>query len=65
MYKGTLPPLFVLDSMIESWLREDVGRGDRTTQGLLLGDKQGKAKWVMKEKGVIAGLAIAARVFQC
>ena len=59
-----LPPSIVLDSIIKDWLREDIGRGDSTTQGLLLCDSRGKAQWVMKEDGVIAGLPIAARVFQ-
>ena len=59
-----LPPSIVLDSIITDWLREDIGRGDSTTQGLLLCESRGKAKWVMKEDGVIAGLPIAARVFR-
>ncbi len=58
-----LPPSIVLDSIIKDWLREDIGRGDSTTQGLLLCESRGKAQWVMKEDGVIAGLPIAARVF--
>ena len=59
-----LPPSIVLDSIITDWLREDIGRGDSTTQGLLLCESRGKAKWVMKEDGVIAGLPIAATVFR-
>ncbi len=59
-----LPPLIVLDSIIKNWLQEDIGRRDSTTQGLLLFDSKGKAEWVVKEDGVIAGLPIAARVFQ-
>ncbi len=58
------PSSVVLDSMIKDWLLEDMGRGDKTTQGLLLLDSEGKAQWVMKEDGVIAGLPIAARVFR-
>ncbi len=50
--------------MINNWLLEDMGRGDKTTQGLSLLDSQGKAQWIMKEEGVIAGLPIAARVFR-
>jgi nicotinate-nucleotide pyrophosphorylase (carboxylating) len=44
-------------------LLEDIGRGDRTTQGLLL-QGSGQAEWIAKERGVIAGLPVAARVFQ-
>ncbi|WP_416669093.1 carboxylating nicotinate-nucleotide diphosphorylase [Egbenema bharatensis] len=60
-----LPPFLLLDRLLQDWLIEDMGRGDRTTQGLLAHTlKTGKAQWVCKEAGVIAGLPIAARVFQ-
>lgn len=62
---AVLPPFLVLDQLLQSWLLEDIGRGDRTTQSLLsqtIGLRE--AKWIAKEAGVIAGLPIAARVFQ-
>ncbi len=60
-----LPSFFLLDSDLRQWLREDVGRGDRTTQSLLAGGIcGGEARWIVKEAGVVAGLPIAARVFQ-
>jgi nicotinate-nucleotide pyrophosphorylase (carboxylating) len=60
-----LPPWIVLDPLLQSWLQEDIGRGDRTTQSLLaLGARTCRATWIAKEAGVIAGLPIAARVFQ-
>lgn len=60
-----LPPSIVLDPLLKSWLLEDIGRGDRTTQGILSNPVEPrKAKWIAKEMGVIAGLPIAARVFQ-
>jgi len=60
-----LLPNIVLDPSIESWLREDIGRGDRTTDGLFPDGKspQGEAVWIAKADGVVAGLSIAARVF--
>nr|WP_228025385.1 carboxylating nicotinate-nucleotide diphosphorylase [cf. Phormidesmis sp. LEGE 11477] len=59
-----LPSWIVLDELLTNWLREDIGRGDRTTDGLAeLADVSGKAHWVAKEDGVIAGLPVAARVF--
>ncbi len=62
---AVLPPFIVLDQHLQTWLLEDIGRGDRTTQSLLSQDaKQGQAKWVAKAPGVIAGLPVAARVFQ-
>ena len=57
-----LPPWLVLDPLLNSWLQEDIGRGDRSTQGLQL-SKPGKAVWVAKERGTIAGLTLAGRVF--
>lgn len=61
---GVLPPFLVLDELIQRWLLEDIGRGDRTTQSLLSRAELGQACWVVKEAGIIAGLPIAARVFQ-
>jgi nicotinate-nucleotide pyrophosphorylase (carboxylating) len=62
---AVLPPLLVLEPLLRSWLLEDVGRGDRTTQSLLIGEiSTAQAQWVVKAPGVIAGLPIAARVFQ-
>lgn len=58
-------PLLLLDPLLSHFLREDLGRGDRTTSSLLIeeGDVQ-QAEWIAKESGVIAGLPIAKRVFE-
>ena len=59
-----LPPGIILDSLLQNWLLEDIGRGDRTTAGLVsTGRIQSQACWLVKESGIIAGLPIAARVF--
>jgi nicotinate-nucleotide pyrophosphorylase (carboxylating) len=59
-----LPPAVVLDPLLEAWLREDIGRGDRTTMGLgAIATHSGTARWLAKEAGIIAGLPIAQRVF--
>jgi nicotinate-nucleotide pyrophosphorylase (carboxylating) len=59
-----LPPPIVLDPLLQTWLLEDIGRGDRTTQSLFpSGSPNGNAQWIIKEPGVVAGMAIAARVF--
>ncbi|MBP5977494.1 carboxylating nicotinate-nucleotide diphosphorylase [Brasilonema sp. CT11] len=60
---GVLPPRLVLDRLLHDWLLEDIGRGDRTTQALITKEVR-QAKWMAKASGVIAGLPIAARVFQ-
>jgi len=62
---AALPPPLVLDPLLHGWLLEDIGRGDRTTQGLLAGEtRKGQGTWVAKAPGIITGLPIAARVFQ-
>ncbi|WP_348244775.1 carboxylating nicotinate-nucleotide diphosphorylase [Leptolyngbya sp. DQ-M1] len=59
---SVLPPFLILDRVLQDWLLEDMGRGDRTTQALISpGTRQ--AVWIAKEAGVVAGLPIAARVF--
>ncbi|ELS02276.1 nicotinate-nucleotide pyrophosphorylase (carboxylating) [Xenococcus sp. PCC 7305] len=59
-----IPSGIVLESLLRQWLLEDIGRGDITTQGLLLKNSPGRAEWVIKEDGIVAGLTIAARVFE-
>lgn len=59
---AALPPWLVLDPLLTAWLREDIGRGDHTTQGLSLSGT-GQAQWLAKEAGIVAGLPLAARVF--
>ncbi|MEH2202448.1 carboxylating nicotinate-nucleotide diphosphorylase [Nostoc sp.] len=62
---AVLPPCLVLDPLLRSWLLEDIGRGDRTTNTLLVKDVTlGKALWIAKASGIIAGLSVAARAFQ-
>jgi nicotinate-nucleotide pyrophosphorylase (carboxylating) len=65
---AALPPWLVLDPILADWLREDLGRGDRTTQalfaGLASGDiPQGKAELEVKQSGIIAGLPLFERIF--
>lgn len=62
--KAVLPPNILLDESLKNWLLEDIGRGDRSTAGLFATKiVPGKAIWIVKEPGIIAGLPIAARVF--
>jgi nicotinate-nucleotide pyrophosphorylase (carboxylating) len=62
---AVLPPWVILDPLLRTWLLEDIGRGDRTTQSLFTADvPDGRGEWVVKEPGVIAGLQVARRVFQ-
>ena len=62
---ATLPSLIIIDRLLQNWLLEDLGRGDFTTEGLFQDNRKiEKATWVVKEDGIIAGLPIAARVFE-
>lgn len=62
---AVLPPWVILDPLLHNWLLEDIGRGDRTTGSLLAAEAAtGQADWIAKEAGIIAGLPLAARVFQ-
>lgn len=61
---GILPSCLAIDPILRDWLLEDIGRGDRTTQGLLLKKKSAAGEWIAKAPGIITGLPLAARVFQ-
>lgn len=56
--------LNLLDSAIELALREDIATGDLTTDLLIPEDSITTATMVAKADGIIAGLAIAQRVFE-
>ncbi|MEM9137869.1 MAG: carboxylating nicotinate-nucleotide diphosphorylase, partial [Cyanobacteria bacterium P01_F01_bin.42] len=58
-----LIPDVLLDPMLDRWLREDLGRGDRTSQALFQTQQTSRAELRLKQSGVIAGLAIALRTF--
>lgn len=53
-----------IDAIIEIALEEDTGQGDVTSESLIPTDLTGKATILVKEKGVLAGIEIAKRVFQ-
>ncbi len=50
-------------NLIKQALREDIGKGDITTNALILPGVQAKAVVTAKQTGVIAGLDIAKAVF--
>jgi nicotinate-nucleotide pyrophosphorylase (carboxylating) len=54
----------MLDEFIRQSLKEDVGDGDHSTLACIPADAKGKAKLLVKEKGVIAGLEVARRIFE-
>lgn len=54
----------LLDSFIDMALREDVGPGDHTSLACIPADSRSKARLLVKDAGVIAGIAVAKRVFE-
>ncbi|HET8752982.1 MAG TPA: carboxylating nicotinate-nucleotide diphosphorylase [Salinimicrobium sp.] len=53
-----------IDFIIENAIREDVGSGDHSSLACIPKDARGKAKLLVKDEGIIAGVAFAQRVFQ-
>ena len=49
--------------IIANAIREDIGDGDHTSNACISPDAQGKAKLLVKEAGMIAGVAFAKQVF--
>ena len=55
----------LLHKMIRSFLEEDIGRGDLTSESIFFKNEKGSARLVAREPCVIAGVeAVAAEVFQ-
>jgi len=52
-----------LDLIIANGIREDVGDGDHTSLSCIPKDAKGKAKLLVKEDGIIAGVEFAKQIF--
>ena len=53
-----------LDNLIRLAFQEDIGDGDHTSLSTLPSDALGKARLLVKESGILAGVEVARRVFQ-
>ena len=62
MNKVQLPEKEV-DAVIDVALSEDTGHGDVTSEALIPPALAGRAEVLVKEKGILAGIEVAARVF--
>lgn len=62
MKKTYLTPEY-LHAFIESAFKEDVGDGDHSTLASIPENKEGQAKLLIKEDGIIAGLELARMIF--
>lgn len=52
-----------IDALIKRAIEEDLGDGDHTSLACIPADAQGKAKLIVKENGILAGVEIAKMVF--
>ena len=53
-----------IDLIIANALREDIGDGDHSSLACIPADARGKAKLLVKEAGVLAGVSFARQVFK-
>ena len=53
-----------LEFIIANAVREDIGDGDHTSLSCIPAAAQGKAKLLVKDEGIIAGVAFAKQVFE-
>ncbi len=54
----------MLDEFIQKSLQEDIGDGDHSTLACIPAEAKGKAKLLVKEKGIIAGIEVAKRIYE-
>lgn len=55
---------FEFDAIIDAALREDMPEGDVTSESIIPADARSEAIILAKEDGILAGLAVARRVFE-
>jgi len=53
-----------IDLIIETAIREDVGSGDHSSLACIPAEAKGKAKLLVKDKGILAGVDFALQVFK-
>ncbi len=63
-YRPTAPDLQLINSFISATLAEDVREGDHTSLSTIPEDAIDKAHLIVKDKGVLAGVALARIIFQ-
>jgi nicotinate-nucleotide pyrophosphorylase (carboxylating) len=53
----------ILRELILKWLAEDVGDGDHSSLACIPAETKGKARLLIKEKGILAGIRVADELF--
>lgn len=56
--------LALIRPLIQSALKEDIGRGDITSEAIISSPSRSKAEIVAEEKGILAGVELAKEVFR-
>ena len=54
----------LIDELLDLAFAEDIGDGDHTTLSTIPADEMGRQRLVVKEEGILAGVEIAAKVFE-
>ncbi|MGN6644991.1 MAG: carboxylating nicotinate-nucleotide diphosphorylase [Cytophaga sp.] len=54
-----------IDTFIHQALQEDVGDGDHTSLASIPKGVQGRAQLILKDSGILAGMDVAKRIFEC
>ena len=58
-----LPMTNEFKQLISLWFAEDIGDGDHTTLSCIPASAKGKSRLIIKENGVLAGVAVARDIF--
>ncbi|HEY0177475.1 MAG TPA: nicotinate-nucleotide diphosphorylase (carboxylating), partial [Pedobacter sp.] len=53
----------LIDLFIKNAIAEDLGDGDHTSLSTIPSDATGKAKLIVKEDGILAGVELAMEIF--
>ncbi|MFN3666953.1 MAG: nicotinate-nucleotide diphosphorylase (carboxylating), partial [Sediminibacterium sp.] len=53
-----------LEILVKAALVEDIGSGDHSTLSCIPANKQGKAVLKIKQSGILAGVAVAEKIFR-
>lgn len=54
----------LIDQLLELAFAEDLGDGDHTTLSTIPADAMGRSRLLIKEKGILAGVEVALKVFE-
>ena len=56
--------MYNIDTLIKNALEEDIGKRDHSSFACISKNEMGKAKLVIKENGILAGVGLAKKIFK-